>query len=241
MDPYQHLVDNLDWMEQKIGYVFQDKQILLLAFVHRSFYNEHRNKVVEHNERLEFLGDSVLSILTSEYLYSSFPALSEGELSHMRSHLVDAAMCAKFLQKLGFAEFILLGKGEKRSEGKNKESIQSDLFEALLGALFLDGGFQVTKTFFWNHFTLDVLNSLQRPVRNWKAELQDYSQKKYQKPPVYQVLTAQGPDHNKQFEVAVYLEDQERGRGIGNSKKEAEQEAAQKALLWVEESLNVKK
>lgn len=241
MDPYQHLVQSVEWMEQKIGYVFQDKQLLLLAFVHRSFYNEHRQQVLEHNERLEFLGDSVLSILTSEYLYVSFPALSEGELSHMRSHLVDAAMCAKLLQKLGFAEFILLGKGEKRSEGKNKESIQADLFEALLGALFLDGGLQVVKTFFWSQFSSDVLCSLERPIRNWKAELQDYSQKKYQTPPVYQVLTAQGPDHHKEFEVAVYLEEQERGRGRGGSKKEAEQEAAQKALLWVEKTLNAKK
>lgn len=241
MDPYQHLVESVEWMEQKIGYVFQNKKLLLLAFVHRSFYNENRQQVVEHNERLEFLGDSVLSILTSEYLYSSFPSLSEGELSHMRSHLVDAAMCAKFLQKLEFAEFVLLGKGEKRSEGKNKESIQSDLFEALLGAMFLDGGFQVVKTFFWNHFASDVQSFLQAPIRNWKAELQDYSQKKYPKPPVYQVLTAQGPDHHKEFEVAVYLEDLERGRGRGGSKKEAEQEAAQKALLWVEETSHLKK
>ncbi len=241
MDPYRHLLENIEWMEQKIGYAFQNKELLILAFVHRSFYNEHREQVLEHNERLEFLGDSVLSILISEYLYSSFPVLSEGELSHMRSHLVDATMCAKLLQKLKFADFILLGRGEKRSEGKNKESIQADLFEALLGALFLDGGFVFVKTFFWNHFTTDVESSLQRPMRNWKAELQDYSQKKYQKPPVYQVLTAQGPDHHKEFEVAVYIEDQERGRGWGGSKKEAEQEAAQKALSLLEETLNVKK
>lgn len=241
MDPYQHLIQSVEWMEQKIGYSFQNKQLLFLAFVHRSFFNEHRHQVAEHNERLEFLGDSVLSVLISEYLYASFPTLSEGELSHMRSHLVDAAMCAKLLQKLGFSEFILLGKGENRSEGKNKESIQSDLFEALLGALFLDGGLPVVKSFFWQHFSEDIQSSLQSPIRNWKAELQDYSQKKYQKPPVYQVLTAQGPDHHKEFEVAVYLEDQERGRGWGGSKKEAEQEAAQKALLWVEETLNVKK
>jgi ribonuclease-3 len=241
MDPYQHLLKHIEWMEKKIGYVFQNKELLTLAFVHRSFYNEQKDQVLEHNERLEFLGDSVLSILTSEYLYSSFPSLSEGELSHMRSHLVDAAMCARLLQKLDFAEFILLGRGEKRSEGKNKESIQADLFEALLGALFLDGGFFVAKTFFWDHFKEEVESSLQRPIRNWKAELQDYSQKKHQKIPVYQVLTAQGPDHNKEFEVAVYVEDQEKGRGRGGSKKEAEQQAAERALLSLEKTLNLKK
>ncbi len=241
MDPHQNLMEQMDLIEERIGYVFQKKDLLVLAFVHRSFYNENREKVLEHNERLEFLGDSVLNILISEYLYKTFPELSEGQLSHIRAYLIEAAMCAKLLQKLSLIEFILLGKGEKMNEGKNKESIQADLFEALLASIFLDGGLEAARKFFWSHFTEDVALRLKEPVRNWKAELQDYSQKKHQKTPVYQVLNAHGPDHDKQFEIAVYLEDLELGKGLGSSKKEAEQEAAKKALSFLEESNKKKK
>lgn len=241
MDPYQNLLRNLDWIEGKIGYVFQNKDLLILAFVHRSFFNENRQKVVEHNERLEFLGDSILNILISQYLYKTFPLYSEGQLSHIRAFLVEANMCAKLLQKLSLAEFVLLGKGEKMSEGKNKESIQADLFEALLAALFLDGGLEEVKKFFWFHFSKEVDERLKEPVRNWKAELQDYFQKKYQKIPMYHVLNAHGPDHHKQFEVAVYLEEVSLGKGIGSSKKEAEQEAAKEALEFLDKSKKEKR
>ena len=131
MDPYQHLLEKIEVIERRIGYFFHDKELLLLAFVHRSFYNENRQRISEHNERLEFLGDSVLNILISQYLYSEFPDLSEGQLSHIRAYLIEAAMCAKLLQKLDLAEFVLLGKGEKMNEGRNKESIQADLFEEI--------------------------------------------------------------------------------------------------------------
>jgi ribonuclease III len=234
MDPHENLLEKIDLVEQRISYVFKDKSLLVLAFVHRSFHNEHRDKVPEHNERLEFLGDSVLSIIISKYLYSTFPNLSEGNLSHMRGYLVEASMCAKLLKKLDLSEFIVLGKGELMSEGRNKESIQADFFEALLGALFLDGGLDSAKAFFWHNFTGEIEERVKKPVRNWKAELQDYSQKKHQKTPVYQVLNAHGPDHNKEFEVAVYIEDKKVGTGIGSSKKEAEQEAARTGLQLLE-------
>ncbi len=241
MDPYQNLLDQIEQIEKKISYVFQKKDLLVLAFVHRSFHNEHRQKVLEHNERLEFLGDSVLNILISEYLYTTFPEHSEGHLSHVRAFLIEAAMCAKLVQKLSLTEFILLGKGEKMSEGKNKESIQADLFEALLASIFLDGGLESASKFFWSHFKEEIELRLKEPIRNWKAELQDYSQKKYQKTPTYQVLNAHGPDHHKEFEIAVYFEELELGRGMGSSKKEAEQEAAKAALGSLEEAQKKKK
>lgn len=234
MDLYQNLAEKVPLIEGKIGYVFKNKDVLMLAFVHRSFYNEHRYKVAEHNERLEFLGDSVLNILTSEYLYKEYPSLSEGQLSHTRAYLVEAAMCARLVQKLDLSEFILLGRGEKMSEGKNKESIQSDLFEALLGSIYIDGGFEEARKFFWGHFLDDVQKRIKEPARNWKAELQDYFQKRHQKAPIYHLLSAQGPDHHKQFEVAVYMEDLLLGTGVGSSKKEAEQEAAKKAMESLE-------
>ncbi len=241
MHSYHHLLEKIDLIEQKISYVFKNKDLLILAFVHRSFYNEHRQKVLEHNERLEFLGDSVLNILISDYLYSQFPLLSEGHLSHIRAYLIEATMCAHLLQKLSLSEFILLGKGEQMNEGRNKESIQADFFEALLASIFLDGGLDSVKKFFWFYFTQEIEARVKEPVRNWKAELQDYSQKKYQKTPVYQVLNAHGPDHHKEFEIIVYLEDVKVGRGIGSSKKEAEQEAAKEALQSLETSLKLKK
>ncbi len=234
MNPYQNLLEKIDLIEQRISYVFKNKELLVLSFVHRSFYNEHRQRVLAHNERLEFLGDSVLNIMISEYLYLTFPDLAEGNLSYMRGYLVEASMCAALLKKLSLSEFILLGKGETMNEGRNKESIQADFFEALLGALFLDGGAEAAKTFFWHHFKEEVEDRVKKPVRNWKAELQDYSQKKHQNTPVYQLLNAHGPDHHKEFEVAVYLEGKKVGRGIGSSKKEAEQEAAKSALQALE-------
>jgi ribonuclease III len=238
MSPYLKLMEQISEIEQKIGYQFQNKSLLVLAFVHRSYYNEHRNETEQHNERLEFLGDSVLGLIISEYLYSYYPLGTEGQLSHLRAYIVEAAMCAFFLQKLEAADFILLGKGEKMNDGKKKESIQSDLFEAIMGAIYLDGGLDAVKQFFWSHFTSEIEENLKEPLRNWKADLQDYSQKKHQKPPFYKVLREYGPDHNKKFEVAVYLEEQEWGKGTGSSKKEAEQQAAKEALLNLEQEKN---
>jgi len=143
---------------------------------------------------------------------------------------VDSTMCSKLLETLSLSEFILLGRGEQINKGQNKESIQADLFEALLAALFLDGGIDPAKAFFWTHFSEKIQDSLKEPARNWKAELQQYTQRKYQKPPVYRVLTETGPDHSKEFEVVACLGTVELGFGKGFSKKEAEQEAAKASL-----------
>lgn len=217
-------------IEKRLDYVFKDKNLLFLAFIHRSYYNEHRETIKEHNERLEFLGDSVLGLLISDYLYQNLPLQAEGHLSQLRAQLVEASCCALFLQKLGIAQWVLLGKGERLNEGRGRDTILADLFEALIGAIYLDGGIVEAHRFFWTHFQADVEKILKTPVRNWKAELQDYSQKKYQKPPTYRVEKETGPDHSKFFHVIVCVEDQECGRGIGASKKEAEQAAAMDAI-----------
>ena len=231
MTPYQKLLHQIDLIEERIGYVFQNKELLALAFIHRSFYNEHRSELTGHNERLEFLGDSILNFLVSHYLYQECPSLSEGDLSHLRSQLVDSSMCSKLLETLSLSEFVLLGRGEKINQGQNKESIQADLFEALLAAIFLDGGMEVVKVFFWSHFLEKISQSLKEPSRNWKAELQEYAQKRYQKPPIYKVLSETGPDHNKRFEVMACIGSLELKEGSGFSKKEAEQEAAKASLM----------
>lgn len=233
--PYQKLLNQVNVIEERIGYSFKNKDILTLSFIHRSFFNENRGEAKEHNERLEFLGDSVLGLLIAQYLYEAFPEDPEGQLSHLKANLVEATTCAKFVQKLGLAEFILLGKGELMQEGRSKESIQADLFEALLAAIYLDGGIDAAKQFFWVHFADEIAQNIQKPVRNWKAELQEVLQRNHQKLPLYKVLSEHGPDHNKIFEVGVFLENNLLGSGIGSSKKEAEQSAAEQALPSLEE------
>lgn len=216
-------------IERKLGYLFSDKSLLELAFIHRSYVNEHKD-IKEHNERLEFLGDSILGLIISEHLFKHLPLTREGDLSFLRSRLVEAKSCASFVDKLGVSDYLLLGKGEKQNEGKGRLSIHADLFEAIMGALFLDGGFEACKTFFFMHFNDDVDQILRMPMQNWKALLQDLSQKTFQEMPIYDVVEATGPDHKKSFKVVVTIQDEAHGEGFGSSKKEAEQQAASNAL-----------
>ena len=237
MNSLQDLRKNLPLIEEKIGYTFENKDLLILAFVHRSFVNEHRDVIQQHNERLEFLGDSVLGLTTADFLYHRLPTFPEGQLSQFRSRLVDAPSCAQYLQKLQLPDFILLGRGEKMSEGKAKVSILADVFEALIGAVYLDGGLTIAKSFFLCHFEGEMESAIGSPSRNYKAELQDHSQKKYQKAPVYKIILESGPDHAKVFHVMVYVDEKEEGIGLGASKKEAEQRAAFEALSKIRGNL----
>lgn len=230
MNPLETLFTDAPLIESKIGYHFKDKSLLGLAFVHRSFVNENRDTEVHHNERLEFLGDSVLGLVISEYLYKYLPGKPEGELSCLRSRLVEASSCVAYIQKLGIEGHLLLGKGEQRNDGRGRESILADLFEAIVGAIYLDGGLAAAKRFLFKTFSKEIEKILKRPQCNWKALLQDYTQKKHQKTPIYHVVEESGPDHDKSFVVAVTINDEEVGRGTGASKKEAQQSAAGAAL-----------
>lgn len=230
MNALEQFSQRLPEIENKIGYTFQDKFLLTLAFAHRSFINEHRNLIKEHNERLEFLGDSVLGLLIAEYLYLHHPLQQEGELSNLRSRLVEATACASYVQRLSVADYLLLGRGERMSEGRGRESILADLFEALIGAIFLDGGMQAAKEFFFGNFSDEIQGVLGKPQRNWKAELQDYAQKIYQQIPDYRLLHEAGPDHSKEFCISVWINQREFGQGKGHSKKEAQQAAAEDAI-----------
>lgn len=217
-------------IEAKIGYQFHDRSLLVLAFVHRSFINENRHLVEHHNERLEFLGDSVLGMLISEYLYKYLPSTPEGELSSLRSRLVEAESCMAYAEKMDLDQYILLGKGERMNCGKGRESILADLFEAIIAAIFLDGGIEAARRFLFKNFSKEIDALLARPVKNWKAVLQDYAQKKFQQPPEYKVISATGPDHSKVFVISVCINNEEVGRGEGSSKKEAQQSAAEDAI-----------
>ncbi len=226
-----------DAIEAKLSLTFHDRSLLQLAFIHRSFWNEHRDQISSHNERLEFLGDSVLGLIIAEYLYNTYPQLDEGDLSSLRAKIVDAPTCALFVQKLDVHSYLLLGKGEKMNAGKGRESILADLLEALIGALFLDQGIEVAKKFYLSHFKEHIDKMVATPPRNWKAELQDYAQKKYQQTPLYEVLEESGPSHQKKFRVSVKIRDVKVGEGEGLSKKEAQTQAAQSALLKLQERI----
>jgi ribonuclease-3 len=235
MNPTE-LLKHIPAIERIIGYSFYDNKLLQLSFVHRSYINEHK-EVKGHNERLEFLGDAVLGLLISEYIYNKFPHLPEGELSFLRARLVEASSCAVYVQKLGLSKYILLGKGEIIHEGKGTKSILADLFEAVIGALFLDGGLNAAKRFVFDHLSTEIEKILEMPRHNWKALLQDFCQKKYQETPTYTVLEASGPDHSKTFHVAVLVNKEKTAEGLGQSKKEAEQQAAEHALRQLKPEL----
>jgi ribonuclease-3 len=230
MNPLEHLINISTEIESKLGYTFKDKNLLALAFVHRSFINENRFLTEKHNERLEFLGDSILGLLVSEYLYRYLPGTPEGELSHLRSRLVEATSCYDYVKQLDVEKYILLGKGEKLSGGRGRDSILADLFEAIIGAIYLDGGLDSARKFIFKNFSKDIDSILKTPVSNWKAVLQDYSQKKHQKAPVYTIISEAGPDHSKTFVISVSINDEEVARGEGTSKKEAQQNAARNAV-----------
>ena len=218
-------------VEEKIGYTFKNKELLTLAFVHRSYWNENRELVIGHNERLEFLGDSVLGLMVAEYLYRILPNTPEEILSDLRAHLVEVSSCVLYVKKLAIGDNILLGKGEQANVGKGRDSILADLFETIVGAIYLDGGYEPAQAFFFNNFADEINGILEKPTRNWKAELQEFSQREYQQTPSYKVVEESGPSHCKFFKVAVFVGEQKVGEGEGSSKKEAQTKAAADALL----------
>lgn len=234
MNPIEALLSHAPEIETSLGYTFSKKEYLVLPFVHRSFFNENRELVTEHNERLEFLGDSVLGLIVSSYLYNHLPTQTEGHLSHLRAHLVGAESCVKYIRQLALEQYLMLGKGEAINVGRGRERILADLLEAIIGAIYLDGGLEAAEKFVLDHFLHFIDEAMATPLRNWKAELQDYSQKKFQKPPEYRVLSEEGPAHSKIFLVAVVIDGVDVGQGEGASKKQAEQSAAEDALRRME-------
>lgn len=235
MSPIEQLQTQIAMIEERIGHVFKDKDLIITAFLHRSYLNENKDIKLNHNERLEFLGDTVLGLIVSEWLYIRFPESKEGELSFLRSRLIEASSCVSFLKVLGIEKHVLLGRGERMNDGRGRESIQADLFEAIIGAIYLDGGLEASKAFFLTHFMKEIEGIIEMPVCNYKAVLQDYAQKKYQQQPVYQVMIETGPDHSKMFDVAVLVNGEIWGVGKGSSKKEAQQEAARIAVEKIDE------
>lgn len=218
--------------EEKIGYSFRDKRFIEQAFTHRSYLNENRGNGREHNERLEFLGDAVLELVVTEFLYSKYADKPEGELTAYRAALVNTVSIAEAATTLGMNEYLLLSRGESRDTGRARQIILANAFEALIGALYLDNGYGAAKDFIANqlfHKTDDVVSK--RLWQDAKSKLQEIAQEQMKVTPVYQLLDQSGPDHDRTFVVGAYLGQEKAATGEGRSKQEAEQDAAQKALV----------
>jgi ribonuclease-3 len=227
-------------LKERLDIEWRQPSLLREALTHSSYAYENKNKLnVKHNERLEFLGDAVLELIISEYLFSVCPDKPEGELTKMRARVVCEPSLAAVSRKLGLGQCMFMGRGEERSGGRNRPSILADVFEALLGALYLDKGFDVARD-----FTLRELDEVIKGVlggtygRDFKTELQEYLQQRYSEPVKYKLLREEGPDHNKTFTVIVSHRGQVLGEGQGHSKKEAEQNAARMALDDLEAKVN---
>ena len=217
----------MNGLEKTIGYEFKNKRLLVRAMTHSSYANEVKS-CGGNNERLEFLGDSVLSVVVSDYLFRSYDHLPEGELTRLRAFLVCEDSLWKFAQEIVLGEYLMLGKGEELSGGRQRKSILADAFEALLAAVYLDGGMNPVRA-----FILPIVeNSLcrQQTYRDYKTALQEVTQQNPEETVEYVVTEQTGPDHDKTFVVEVHLNSNVIGRGVGHSKKQAEQQAAKEAL-----------
>ena len=220
-------VRDLRELENAIGYRFRSRNLLVLALTHSSYSNEHGRGRAGNNERLEFLGDAVLECVSSEYLYGNYPDLPEGEMSKLRASMVCEPTLARCSDEFDLRDFIRLGKGEEQNGGRNRPSILSDALEALIGAVYLDGGFSCARTFILEHVMDGIAEK--RSFTDSKTALQEIAQSRGL-PVEYLLLSAEGPDHDRTYEYAVLIGGTEEGRGTGHSKKAAEQEAARKAI-----------
>ena len=224
--------ENMQRLEERIGYQFQTPALLTTALTHTSFVNEQRGDRAESNERLEFLGDSVLSLTVCKYLYRVYPGLPEGRLTVLRKNLVCQRALADYATQIGLGRYLLLGRGEEK-DGREKPKLLEDAFEALLGAMYLDAGDLETVETFLLPFLRVELSKMQEeliPLEDYKTLLQQYVQQTPGEELRYEKVSEEGPDNAKTFSVRVLINSNEFGRGKGSSKKEAEQNAAREAL-----------
>lgn len=217
--------------EKHLGITFKDKALLRTSFTHRSYLNENRKSGMEHNERLEFLGDAVLELIVTEYLFVKYPDRNEGDLTSYRSALVNAVTLAGVAEKLGMNDFLLLSRGETKDTGRARQVILANTIEAFIGALYLDGGYEVTKGFVSKHIFKLIDDIVHKKM--WldaKSHFQEKAQEIAGVTPSYETVKADGPDHDKKFTVAVFLGKEKIAEGEGKSKQEAEQQAAKLGL-----------
>ncbi len=222
--------EELARLQKTLGYSFKDIKLLNKALTHKSYVNE-TGENIKHNERFEFLGDSVLDLMVSEYMVLKYSDYKEGVLSKIRAGVVNESCLAKLALKLDLGNFLLLGRGEEMSGGRKKTSLLANAYEALAGAMYFDSDLKTTAKILLPGIKKEITDYIETPEsRDYKSDLQEHTQNKLMCIPVYKVAKEVGPDHEKQFEVVVSVKDKIRGKGKGRSKKEAEQAAAKVAL-----------
>ena len=236
----EELKKNISEIEEKIGYSFKDKDHLFLALTHSSFANENKSMKIKSNERLEFLGDAILNIIISEKIYLNFTGLEEGDMTKVRANIVCEQSLMNCSNTLEIGNYLLLGKGEELTGGRSRISILSDAFEALLGAIYIDGGMEEAKRFIGKQMGELIENSACGLVfMDYKTLFQEMIQKNSENKIAYEVINEEGPDHNKMFVSQVKVSNIVMGTGKGKSKKEAEQNAAQAAIEHYQRVQNV--
>jgi len=222
---------DLNKFEQDIGLKFQNRDLLKQAFIHRSYLNEHREIKLGHNERLEFLGDEVLELVVTDFLYQKYPDKPEGELTAYRAALVNAVTLSGQAGDLGMNDYLLLSKGEAKDKGRARQIILANVFEAVVGAIYLDQGYIGAKKFIEQTVLVeDEKNVSAGLAQDSKSFFQRKAQEVFSVTPSYKILSELGPDHNKKFVVGLYLGEEQVAEGEGHSKQEAEQEAAKNGL-----------
>lgn len=215
----------------KLGLTFQNLDYFIEAITHRSYLNEHRDHVGNHNERLEFLGDAVLELAATRFLYNKYPAKPEGDLTAYRAALVNTVSLAAVANALGINEMLLLSKGEARDTGRARDVILANAFEAIVGAIYLDQGYDAADAFLAKNLFPKIDEVIAKGAwQDAKSRFQEAAQEKKGITPAYKTISETGPDHDKHFTVAVYMGSEEVGTGVGKSKQDAEQAAAQDAL-----------
>jgi ribonuclease-3 len=222
---------NVKELQQRIGITFRKSELLKQAFTHSSYVNEHRIAGHKDNERLEFLGDAVLELTVSEFLYDSYPGRSEGELTKLRASIVCEPSLVTFAEDLDFGAFVLLGKGEELTGGRNRPALLADVFESFIGALYLDQGIDVVKNFLKKYVFANISSEGKLLVIDYKTQLQEHTQHHGMGSLEYRIVNERGPAHEREFVAEVHMDADLLGTGAGRSKKEAEQQAAAQALL----------
>jgi len=218
-------------LQKNLGIKFKNTNLLKQAFVHRSYLNENPAFELHHNERLEFLGDAVLELAVTEYLYNNYPDLAEGEMTNLRASLVNSQMLSQISDRLGFDRFLFLSKGEAKEIGRGRQYILANTFEAFVGAFHLDQGYKKAEDFVLKNLIPELKNIIEKKLwRDAKSLFQEAAQERAGITPNYEVLGENGPDHAKKFVIGVYLDKELIAQGEGSSKNEAQQQAAENAL-----------
>ncbi|MBI4009082.1 ribonuclease III [Candidatus Roizmanbacteria bacterium] len=225
-------MNHIDNLEKSIGVLFKDKTILENVLIHRSYLNENRDFYLPSNEKLEFLGDSVLSLVTSMHLYKHYPQLKEGDYTEIKAAIVRTESLAYAAKQLKLGSYLYLSKGQDKEEGRKNINILADCFEALIGAIFVDISFESAYSFVLKYLFENKLDYIikHKLYMSPKSRLQEYTQARFKLTPIYKVIQEKGPEHERIFHVATYVAGKKLGIGTGKSKKQAEEEAAKKTL-----------